>query len=154
MEKYDFQILSVAFDHGIWINLDKYGTFAESFAAIWSSFSSSTTRAEAADSCSTNCLNSSSSKLASLSTDSTDPYCYFHRIQTNLLIVHLNYSDTYIGHWTIKVVFCHCWLPCQEAGSRMLGFSLPSRHPAAPGTFITIKYLLQTLPSVNCESNI
>ena len=92
MDKYDFQILSVAFDHGIWINLDKYGTFAESFAAIWSSFSKSITRAEAADSCSTNCLNSSSSKLASLSTDSTDPYCYFHRIQTNLLIVQLNYS--------------------------------------------------------------
>ena len=53
--------------------IDEYGTFAESFAAIWSSFSNSTTRDEAADSCSTNCLNSNSSKLASLSTHPTDP---------------------------------------------------------------------------------
>ena len=42
-------------------------------------------------------------------------------------------------------------MPCQEAGSQMLGFSLLLRHPAAPGTVITIKYLLQILPSVYSE---
>jgi len=54
MEKCGFQSLSIK-DYG-WY--DGYGAFAESFAANWSSFSNSTTRAEAADSCSTNSLNS------------------------------------------------------------------------------------------------
>ena len=54
MEKCDFQSLSIK-EYG-WN--DGYGTFAESFAAVWSSLSNSTTKADFADSCSINCLNS------------------------------------------------------------------------------------------------
>ena len=151
MEKYHFQILSVAFDHGKSMNMDEYGTFAESFAAIWSSSSNSTTRDEAADS-SSNCLNSNSSKLASLSTDPTVTSTISKRICSQIILPVI--FLTFIGHWTIIMSSAICWLPCQEAGSQMLGFSLLSRHPAAPGTVITIKYLLQTLIPLNGESNI